>query len=92
MSKVDEILKNRDSIHGDFQKGAQTAQLLKAVIYDSENHLPLDMNESLDLICTKIARIVNGNYNEIDHWLDIAGYAQLISNKLQKNLSENSNR
>lgn len=91
MSKVDEILKNRDSIHGDFQKVAETAQQLKGVIADSANHLPLNMNESLDLICTKIARIANGNYNEIDHWLDIAGYAQLISNKLQKDLSENSN-
>ena len=92
MSKVDEILKNRDSIHGDFQKVAETSQSLKAIIAEGENRLPLDMNESLDLICTKIARIANGNYNEIDHWLDIAGYAQLISNKLQKNLSENSNR
>lgn len=84
MSKVDEILKNRDSIHGDFQKVADTAQCLKAIIADSENHLPLDMNESLDLICTKIARIANGNFEEVDHWLDIAGYAQLIANRLNK--------
>lgn len=84
MSKVDEILKNRDSIHGDFQKVADTAQNLKAIIADSENHLPLDMNESLDLICTKIARIANGNFEEVDHWLDIAGYAQLIANRLNK--------
>ena len=84
MSKVDEILKNRDEIHGDFQKVAQTAQELKSVIASAENNLPLDMNESLDLICTKIARITNGNYNEVDHWLDIAGYAQLIVNRLNK--------
>jgi len=82
MSKVDEILKNRDSIHGDFQKVAETAQSLKGVIAEGENHLPLDMNESLDLICTKIARIANGNFEEVDHWLDIAGYAQLIANRL----------
>jgi hypothetical protein len=84
MSKVDEILKNRDSIHGDYQKVAETSQRLKAVIADTVNQLPLDMNESLDLICTKIARIANGNYDEPDHWLDIAGYAQLIANRIHK--------
>lgn len=84
MSKVDEILKNRDSIHGDYQKVADTSQRLKAVIADTVNQLPLDMNESLDLICTKISRIANGNFEEVDHWLDIAGYAQLIANRLHK--------
>lgn len=85
MSKVDEILKNRDGIHGNFTNVAHTAQCLKACIDEGINQLPLDMNESLDLICTKIARIANGNYEEIDHWLDIAGYAQLIANRLKNN-------
>lgn len=92
MSKVDEILKNRDGIHGDFMEVAHTAQQLKFWIKYSNNDLPEYMSESLDLICTKMSRIANGNCNEIDHWLDIAGYAQLVVNRLQKNLSESSKK
>lgn len=84
MSKVDEILKNRDEIHGNFENVAYTAQCLKNQIKIADNELPLIMRESLDLICTKMARIANGNCNEIDHWLDIAGYAQLVVNRLNK--------
>ena len=84
MSKVDEILKNRQSIHGDFQEVAFVAQQLKYWTKYSANEIPEYMLGSLDLICTKMARIANGNCNEIDHWLDIAGYAQLVVNQLKK--------
>lgn len=33
--------------------------------------------ESIDMILTKISRIVSGNPSEPDHWDDIAGYAFL---------------
>lgn len=39
--------------------------------------------ESLDLIATKISRITSGNPNELDHWDDISGYAELISRQLR---------
>jgi len=42
------------------------------------------MVESLDLICTKLSRIVTGDCNHQDHWLDIAGYATLISDRLKE--------
>jgi sulfur carrier protein ThiS len=42
------------------------------------------MLESLDMIANKIARIVNGDPYYKDSWQDIAGYAQLIVNKLDK--------
>lgn len=40
--------------------------------------------ESLDLILTKIARILSGDPNEPDHWRDIEGYAR-IANKEEDN-------
>jgi hypothetical protein len=44
--------------------------------YDS---LSMPMKESVDMICHKIARIVNGGHpQELDHWHDIAGYAKLV--------------
>ena len=38
--------------------------------------------ESLIVIAQKIARILNGNPNEPDHWHDIAGYATLVEKEL----------
>ena len=40
--------------------------------------------ESMDLILTKIARILSGDPNEPDHWRDIEGYARL-ANKEEDN-------
>lgn len=45
--------------------------------------LAFDMQESLHMIAHKIARILNGNPDHIDSWVDIAGYAQLVANRLQ---------
>jgi hypothetical protein len=43
----------------------------------------MPMKESVDMICHKIARIVNGGQpQEIDHWHDIAGYAKLVEDIL----------
>lgn len=36
----------------------------------------------LAMIGHKIGRILSGNYNEPDHWRDIAGYATLVAERL----------
>ena len=79
------ILKTRAKTHGDYTETAETAQALKSVMHRSDNwnHLPAYMKESLDLHATKIARILNGNPYEPDHWQDIAGYATLVSETLK---------
>jgi len=43
-----------------------------------------DQWEALDMICSKISRIVNGDPDYDDSWVDIAGYAQLIVNRLRE--------
>ena len=35
------------------------------------------------MIVTKIARIVNGSPDKVDHWVDIAGYATLVADRLE---------
>ena len=42
-----------------------------------------DQLEALDMIVHKIARIVNGDPNYSDSWVDIAGYAKLVSDRLE---------
>lgn len=73
------ILKERQKTHGEYTNVARISQALKAILQDGPTHdnLSLMQRESLDLICTKLARIVCGS-PEKDHWLDVAGYADLI--------------
>lgn len=77
---------DRAKTHGDFADNAQVSQNLKTVIHNAVEyqHLSMMQKESLDLICTKIGRILSGNQNEPDHWHDIAGYATLVENTLKK--------
>ena len=38
--------------------------------------------ESLEVIATKIGRILGGDPTHKDHWDDIAGYAELVAREL----------
>ena len=81
MSVVDEIIVEREKAHGEFWKTAEIAQDLKGVIArHTERMLDPVHDEALDMIASKIARILSGDPNRVDHWIDIAGYAQLGAN------------
>jgi len=72
------ILDEREKTHGDFSETAEIAQGLKYIIDEnSEKVSSQAQREALEMICTKIARILAGNAKEADHWKDIAGYAEL---------------
>ena len=43
-----------------------------------------DMKEAADMIVHKLARTLSGNPNYIEHYRDIAGYAQLVVDRLQE--------
>lgn len=76
----DPLLAEREATHGSFKVQGSFAQKLKQLIHEgmSDFHkLEPDQIESLEMICTKISRIVHGNPMEPDHWDDIAGYAKL---------------
>ena len=81
-----EILNERESTHGDYQDTANFAQELKTVIREALSEkgkiLSSVQSESLDMICSKIARVISGDHNCKDTWEDIAGYAKLVSERL----------
>ena len=66
---------------------ANITQSLKGVINNSlvmqDKSLAPDQQEALDMICHKMARIVNGDPDYVDSWVDIAGYAMLVADRLQ---------
>lgn len=70
------ISADRGNSYGDFREMATLAQLLKDNAV-SDNMTPVQ-KESMELICTKIARLAVGDCNHIDSWVDIAGYANLV--------------
>ena len=84
---VDETLDARALDYGKFIEGAEVMQMLKRVVQNALSNrdkvLAHDQAESMDMIIHKIGRIVNGNPDMVDHWLDIAGYAKLVADRLE---------
>jgi len=81
------LLNERESTHGNYVDTARIAQRLKRILIEEyvqrgkrgQQPLNFRQQESLDLICTKIARVISGDADNADHWNDIAGYAKLIT-------------
>tara|TARA_R110000796_G_scaffold9084_1_gene31252 strand:- start:27 stop:287 length:261 start_codon:yes stop_codon:yes gene_type:complete len=84
MSDVKDTLDQREKQHGDYLKVATVAQSIKDALDWQQGKLSPVQRESLDMIVTKMARIVCGDPNIIDHWLDIEGYARLVRNILEE--------
>jgi len=81
---IEKTLKQRQKTHGDFATHAAISQELKAVLWEHDfQELDADQIEALEMICHKIARVLNGNPNHHDHWHDIAGYATLVGDRLK---------
>ena len=81
-----QTLTERGNRYGVFTGHAHITQDIKNVIrlHLSARNKPLafDQQEALDMIAHKIGRIINGDPNYADSWHDIAGYAQLVADRL----------
>lgn len=80
---INQTLEQRGARYGEFSEVAETTYQLQEALKRSQ---PSSMTSSqiiaLDMICNKMARIVNGDPNYIENWHDIAGYSILIENSL----------
>jgi hypothetical protein len=85
MSDVEATLEERGSNYGSFADNAVTTQLFKIHFRSrsSWNEMDAHHKEALDMIAHKLARIVNGDPNYADSWVDIAGYATLVVKEIQ---------
>lgn len=87
---LDATLAERGQRYGPFHSHAVITQEFKALIAKHtpsetgafEAFLAPDQQEALDMICHKIGRILNGDPDYADSWHDIAGYAQLVADRL----------
>ena len=94
MPDVKDTLADREKIYGDFLYVATTAQNLKDDMRHTRgwNALSMAKQEALDMIATKIGRILNEGANHADNWHDIAGYATLIERDMPIRLTPNNAR
>lgn len=84
---IDITLAERGARYGKFNGHAEISQQLKGVIRSFEAKrgcdLAPDQREALEMVMHKVARIINGDPNYADSWVDIAGYAKLVADRLQ---------
>jgi hypothetical protein len=80
------LLAERKTTHGEFRDHARVTQRLKDVIRDELGEVDKTLDpiaaEALDMIVHKIGRILAGNPAFKDHWVDIAGYATLVAERV----------
>lgn len=81
---INETLNERGARYGKFKDVASTTYALQEIIREASNHEHMSDDQviALDMICNKMARIVNGDPSYIDNWHDIAGYATLVEQEL----------
>jgi len=82
---VGDILAERGKRYGSFESGADVAMGLQFTVNDHLRGKALrnDVRYALQMICNKMARIINGDPEYVDNWDDIAGYAQLVADRIR---------
>lgn len=89
MSNIDDVLAARDkdfAAFGTFAERANVIQGIKQVMKSGGrwDAMADDQKEALEMVAHKIARIVHGDPGLHDSWLDIAGYAKLVADRLEQ--------
>lgn len=98
---ISDIIEARDEKYGNFADQSVISQEIQNAIVkgylmrgdgQSLGDIPAYMLEVLTMLSTKISRIVNGDPYYKDNWVDIAGYAQLVVNQLEKEEEQNATK
>ena len=85
MADIDLTLRTRGSDYGEsFAEQCFYAQSIKHLMHSSPQwkEMQNDQKEAMDMIATKLSRLLYGNCNHLDSWHDIIGYARLIEKTL----------
>lgn len=87
---LQETLTERGQSYGRFADQAAICQSLKHVFQraPSWSRMEPDQRECLDMLANKVGRVLNGDPNHIDSWLDMAGYAMLVVERLKSEVRE----
>lgn len=80
------LIDSRQGTHGEFNENSRATWEIVRTLQGERNWavLPDNMKHAIYMIAHKMARIMAGNPEEPDHWQDIAGYATLVAQRLEK--------
>lgn len=95
MSSIDATLSERGQRYGKFEDHAEHSLAIKTLLFtllgdEKAKTLKADQVEALNMITHKLARITNGDPHYDDSWRDVAGYAQLVANRLAKDAADDA--
>lgn len=82
--EIEDILCERSTSYGPFTCNAYVAQVMKDATRMIRPHASDVARESVDMICSKLSRLVCGDPHHLDTWRDIIGYATLVVRELEK--------
>jgi hypothetical protein len=86
MTTIQDTLTERGKRYGEFKEHAEISQNLKRTMWATPRwvDLPDDIKEALEMIQHKIARVLNGDPEYDDNYRDVAGYSQLVLDRILK--------
>lgn len=81
---IEETLKTRGNVHGDFVSSALFKDAVGKLISLTPNYGRMGeaCRQAMFMIVEKMGRILYGEPIFADHWHDISGYAKLIDNAI----------
>ena len=85
MNNIDKTLEERGKNYGTFEGNSWTTQSIKNAcrLGESWEGMTHEKKEAIEMIAHKISRIVNGDPNFKDSWVDIQGYAKLAEQSIK---------
>jgi hypothetical protein len=88
MPDIHETLKERGTRYGNYLEQTKISASLQDVMHKARDFSEMDedQQDALEMIAVKISRILNGDPWYTDNWRDIAGYATLVADRLEKEL------
>lgn len=87
MTDVDNTLNERANTHGKFEDVAHYYRYSMRLLENHGEHLTDSQYMALSMIFGKVARVLSGNPDFVDHWHDMQGYAKLVEDQLLANKS-----
>ena len=82
---IEKVLEERSKHYGKFRDHAVISQGLSDLMRATPGwaRLAPDQREALMMVGHKVARILNGDPDYIDSWIDISGYVTLVEQRLE---------
>lgn len=82
---IDKTLEERGDRYGTFSGNASMTQALKEVMHRGQwTRLSETQKEALEMVAHKISRILNGDPDYQDNWVDAIGYLTLALKEMQR--------